>query len=109
MNGRGRDSDEDDFADAFFDLDGVTLEQRVRDACYDLLFFAAGKDAATEIVCPRCSVACGDLRTASAGCIPFGVACPRLRGHVSPACKRIATPFGDSPASALFRSMVLTS
>lgn len=44
---------EDDFAGAFFDLDGVTLEQRLRDACHDLLFFAVGKDAATEIVCPR--------------------------------------------------------
>ena len=44
---------EDDFADAFFDLNGIALEQRVRDACFDLLFFAAGKDAASEIVCPR--------------------------------------------------------
>lgn len=44
---------EDDFADTFFDLNGVVLEQRVRDACFDLLFFAAGKDAASEIVCPR--------------------------------------------------------
>jgi len=47
------DLSEDDFADTFFDFNGVVLEQRVRDACFDLLFFAAGKDAASEIVCPR--------------------------------------------------------
>jgi hypothetical protein len=44
---------EDDFAHAFLELGGVAVEQRLRDACFDLQFFAAGKGAATEIVCPR--------------------------------------------------------
>ena len=44
---------EDDFADAFLELDGAVVEQRLRDTCSDLQFYAAGKDAATEIVCPR--------------------------------------------------------
>ncbi|MCH8815154.1 MAG: hypothetical protein IH957_08700 [Chloroflexi bacterium] len=43
----------DDFEDAFFDLNGLVLEQRFRDACSDLQFYADGKDAAIEIVCPR--------------------------------------------------------
>lgn len=44
---------EDDFADAFIELGGDAVEQRLRDACSDLQFFADGKGAATEIVCPR--------------------------------------------------------
>ena len=43
----------DDLEDAFVTLNGLTLEQRLRDACSDLQFYAAGKDAAIEVVCPR--------------------------------------------------------
>lgn len=44
---------EDDFAEAFVALGGEAVEQRLRNACSDLQFFADGKGAAPEIVCPR--------------------------------------------------------
>ena len=44
---------EDDFAESFVDLGGEVVEQRLRDSCASLQFFAAGKGVATEIACPR--------------------------------------------------------
>jgi len=43
----------DEFSDTPFALARDALEQPLRDACSDLQFYAAGKDAAIEVVCPR--------------------------------------------------------
>lgn len=44
---------EDGFRSLFFDLDGQSLELRVRDACFDLQNFAASHGIQVELTCPR--------------------------------------------------------
>lgn len=41
------------FLDLFFELDGQSLELRVRDACFDLQTVATDQGIQTTIVCPR--------------------------------------------------------
>lgn len=44
---------ENDFRNLFFELDGQSLELRVRDACFDLQTIASNLEMETEILCPR--------------------------------------------------------